>query len=321
MLLEHKIHSSRLQSEVSILAQNKNKAEVDVEDIVNEISEFQEGVRTLEFELLELSKIETEATGVLDENARWQLREQKRRLDTEFSSMTTKIADRKERLEAMEHTLRVIDRHKQDKEEAIRDLEKKLVVLLEDQQAQLDQIKIKQDSRTQVLVDVASGEVSAGTLFARSGETGGGNGGQSGGVTQKQRAEANALMETSESLMKFGFASMSMTYFTSMNMVKSMRKLGVHQTLLDGAADTSQAQPGAAGSAPGAYTPELAAGQLPGQQAMRASGWSVHHVGGWLDSLMLHQYKEAFFDAAVDGAFLYELSDEVKNTKQGLHSQ
>ena len=35
----------------------------------------------------------------------------------------------------------------------------------------------------------------------------------------------------------------------------------------------------------------------------------------WLQTLSLGQYREAFVDAAVDGAFLYDLNeDDLKNT-------
>jgi hypothetical protein len=41
----------------------------------------------------------------------------------------------------------------------------------------------------------------------------------------------------------------------------------------------------------------------------------VGDVSAWLDSLALGQYKDAFADAAIDGAFLCELSDEdLRNT-------
>ncbi|NCW51722.1 MAG: hypothetical protein EBV89_10760, partial [Betaproteobacteria bacterium] len=38
--------------------------------------------------------------------------------------------------------------------------------------------------------------------------------------TVQQRAEAAALMASTETMMKFGFMSMSLTYFSSLNMIK-----------------------------------------------------------------------------------------------------
>ena len=50
------------------------EAEDQVETLLKEIAQFEEGVRTLEKEMHELSKVETEAKGVLDEEARVELR-------------------------------------------------------------------------------------------------------------------------------------------------------------------------------------------------------------------------------------------------------
>lgn len=321
MLLEHKLHGTRLQSEVALLAKEKTATEQEVETLLDEIAEFEEGVRMLEHEMHEVSKVETEAAGMLDEDARWQMREQKMRLDREFGSMLNKIAERKERLQALETKLQMLDRQRQQKEEDLRELEKKLVVLLEDQQKELQYIKSKQESRSQALIDISAGNRPPGAILAHAS-----------GVSLKQREEANALVESTETMMKFGFMSMSMTYFSSMNMIKAMRKVGAHQTLLDGADAASQrlgamAQAsggGLDGQVPGqAYQPKLKPGELPGQEPLQVTGWSVGDVGRWLDTLSLGQYKAAFSDAAVDGAFLYDLNDsDLRNTlgiEHGLH--
>jgi hypothetical protein len=43
--------------------------------------------------------------------------------------------------------------------------------------------------------------------------------------------------------------------------------------------------------------------------------WTVGDVANWLETLSLSQYKDAFADAAVDGAFLFDLTDEdLRNT-------
>ena len=47
MLLEHKLHATRLQSEVSLLTQEKVAAEESVEALLEEISEFEQGVAQL----------------------------------------------------------------------------------------------------------------------------------------------------------------------------------------------------------------------------------------------------------------------------------
>mmetsp|Transcript_25188 Transcript_25188/g.41645 ORF Transcript_25188/g.41645 Transcript_25188/m.41645 type:complete len:440 (-) Transcript_25188:324-1643(-) len=63
------------------------------------------------------------------------------------------------------------------------------------------------------------------------------------------------------------------------------------------------------------FKPDLKPGQLPGQEAVKVSAWTVGDVARWLQTLKLSQYQEAFVDAAVDGEFLYDLDDDdLKNT-------
>ena len=47
MLLEHKLHATKLQSDVTLLAQEKVGAEEQIEALLEEISSFEEGVRYL----------------------------------------------------------------------------------------------------------------------------------------------------------------------------------------------------------------------------------------------------------------------------------
>lgn len=223
MLLEHKLHATRLQSEVSILNHEKMAVEEQTESLLEEISEFEEAVNTLEKEMHQLSKIETEALGVLDESTRLELREQKMRLDSEFGEMLGKIADRKERLQMMEKKLAELDRQRQCKEEELRTLERKLVVLLEEQQRELEAIRRRQQKKGELLIKtqeaIAAGDL--GALTSSGGEEGGG--GAHVGPSMKEKKQAAQLMQSTETLMKFGFMSMSMTYFSSLNMIRAMR--------------------------------------------------------------------------------------------------
>ncbi len=51
MLLEHKLHATCLQSEVAVLSNGKIETEKVVEELLEEISRFEEGVSTLESEM------------------------------------------------------------------------------------------------------------------------------------------------------------------------------------------------------------------------------------------------------------------------------
>jgi len=157
----------------------------------------------------------------------------------------------------------------------------------------------------------------------------GGGGGHSGPSLQEKK-QAAQLMQSTETLMKFGFMSMSMTYFSSLNMVKALRTVSAQDTVMAALADVHAQRAvgyqgvgggGGAGTSDGEvmkkapFLPDLKAGQMPGQQLLRVSAWSVDDVAKWLQTLSLGQYSEAFIDSAVDGEFLYDLNDDdLKNT-------
>ncbi len=332
MLLEHKLHATRLQSDVTLLTQEKVGAEEQIEALLEEISSFQEGVRTLEKEMHQLSKVESEAAAFMDEDSKFELREQKIKLDREFGEMLSKIGNRKDMLDGLEKKLSTIDKSRQAKEEELRTLERKLVVLLEEQQSELNAIKRKQDVRGAMLaasheelMKVTGEGGSAGgdrQMVSRDGRSAGGGGS---GPSLQEKKQAAQLMQSTETLMKFGFMSMSMTYFSSLNMIKALRTVSAQDTVMAALSDVHAQRAvgfGSGGSEGGDssaskahFLPDLRPGQLSGQQVLKVSAWSVDDVGKWLTTLSLGQYSEAFIDSAVDGEFLYDLNDDdLKNT-------
>ena len=148
---------------------------------------------------------------------------------------------------------------------------------------------------------------------------GGGHGGGGGGPSLQEKRQAAQLMQSTETLMKFGFMSMSMTYFSSLNMIKALRTVSAQDTVMAALADVhAQRAVGfdaGGGGADSKFLPGLKAGLMPGDQQLKVSAWSVEDVANWLQTLCLGQYVEAFTDAAVDGEFLYDLNDDdLKNT-------
>lgn len=339
MLLEHKLHATRLQSDVTLLGQEKVGAEEQVEALLEEISGFEQGVRTLEKEMHQLAKIESEAAAFMDEESKYELREQKMRLDSEFGEMLAKIGNRKDMLNDLERKLGTIDKARQAKEEELRTLERKLVVLLEEQQNELNAIKRKQDVRGALLAAShdelmkASSAIPGGQSQALTIRTQGLTDGSlvgGGGPSMQEKRQAAQLMQSTETLMKFGFMSMSMTYFSSLNMIKALRTVSAQDTVMAALADVHAQRAvgfGSGNSNPlssiegdgsrskGVHMGALKPGQLPGQEALRVSAWSVEDVSKWLQTISLGQYSEAFIDAAIDGEFLYDINDDdLKNT-------
>ena len=140
--------------------------------------------------------------------------------------------------------------------------------------------------------------------------------------------------------MKFQFMSMSLSYFSSLNMLKQMRDINTDTTnaAISSSADTAAA---AAAAAAAANIPAIKQLKLGATDAIDAAiaqkeaelhhseqreadaktakeepfpkevrFWSVADVGRWLQTLSLHKYVEAFTEACVDGEFLLELREE-----------
>ena len=88
----------------------------------------------------------------------------------------------------LEAKLQTLDRHRQAKEEELRDLERKLVVLLEEQQKELEQIKQRQERRGERFIsdDPNAGAIIAAGIGAAPGDgsdNGNGGGGFQGAIT------------------------------------------------------------------------------------------------------------------------------------------
>ncbi|KAK7240492.1 hypothetical protein SO694_00111089 [Aureococcus anophagefferens] len=247
--------------------------------------------------------------------------------------MLAKIAERREKLSGLEGKLATLDHARQGKEEQLRTLERKLVVLLEEQQRELHKIRRRQEARGELLDNARAGDANA---IALAGGAGGGEGGAGyAGPSMAEKKQAAQLMQSTETLMKFGFMSMSMTYFSSLNMIRAMRTVSTQDTVM-AALHANQngfggPQGGGGGGGGGGnamanmpyedkaggemFKPSLKPGQMPGQETLKVSAWSVDDVARWLQTLSLGQYREAFVDAAVDGAFLYDLDDDdLRNT-------
>lgn len=111
--------------------------------------------------------------------------------------------------------------------------------------------------------------------------------------------------------MKFGFMGMSMSYLSSLNMMKATKKVAARDTIMAAVASANQTT-----SKEGARS----GFQIHSNTALSAASssslkWKVEDVLEWLSSLELGQYRDAFKDGACDGSVLYALTDEdLRNT-------
>ena len=129
------------------------------------------------------------------------------------------------------------------------------------------------------------------------------------GPTEKDKMQAAQLIDSTETMLKFGFMSMSLTYFSTLNMMRAMQKVAVSDTLSSSAADGEEFRDGTSNNA------SMHTRKFDKTATMRVESWSINDVSKWLASISLSQYQSAFKEGAVDGSFLCELSDEdLRNT-------
>lgn len=313
MLAEHKLHATKLQSELSLLNQDKDKMEKQIEFHLTEISNFERTVSDLEKKMHHLSKVERQSLGVLASPKENTVREEKRRMDEEFSETLVKISDRKEKLEKLEKTFEQLLRDRQQKFGQLKNLEGKLAVLLDAQDAALESIRKKQEQRIE---SVASDAVPCHSYQPTSIQS---NTGQRptvppasnlqqqnpycSGPSEKDKMQASQLIDSTETMLKFGFMSMSLTYFSTLNMMRAMQRVAASDTLSAAAGGTQSTNTAANTTVPNSNA------------AVRVETWSVNDVSRWLTSISLSQYQSSFKEGAVDGSFLCELTDDdLRNT-------
>lgn len=217
-------------------------------------------------------------------------------LDEEFSSLLTKISDRKTQLESVKDKLTQLALTKHKKEEAMMILERRLVNLLETQDNDLAEIRRRQDNKVDMAmmrkghtpVDIQSQSKDSNTKTS---------------TLDKQKTAQ--LMESTETMMKFQFAGMTMSYFNMLNMVRAYKSVSTQdmeslkqldlQDIPTNKLNSNQNRDDSL------YTTQMHSHVL---------NWDVDHVIQWLKSLSLDQYAESFRLSAVDGPFLCQLTDD-----------
>jgi len=214
------------------------------------------------------------------------------RLDQEFSIVLAKIADRKGQLQKLEANLSKLSSEREEKAGELKSLERKLVFLLEEQETALEEIRIrhkKNDPENSKVTQIKGDEKRVEYVH----------------TSDKDKYQAAKLMESTETMMKFGFMSMSMTYFSSLNMIKAMKtvtgKSPSHSEAMEigHLQDMSQLND--------AFNMNIL---KPKRSKVDVDFWDVDQVIKWLQSIHLGQYEAAFRHGSVDGPFLCQLTDD-----------
>lgn len=155
-------------------------------------------------------------------------REKKRQeLETEFASIFQEVDKKKKALERLEASLADMESTRERKDREFRRLQKNLMQLLLEQKQELDDLREKGIELETATATTAA----AATATAMK--------------AKEHEKRSTAMFSQTEELMKFQFMSMSLSYFSSLNMLKQLRDMNADTT---SAAVASSADAAAAGT-------------------------------------------------------------------------
>ena len=257
----------------------------------------------------------------------------KKELETEFAAVFAEVQSKKDALSKLEVAISDMESTRMRKDREFQRLQRNLMELLEEQKFELDQLREK---GIELETATATSAAAATATALR---------------VKEHEQRSNAMFQSTEELMKFQFMSMSLSYFSSLNMLKNLRDINA-ETTTTAIASSAETAAAAASAAAAANIPSLKhmkigaeefldASQKKKKQQLREkerqaaearkaleepfpdqiSQWSGGDVCRWLDTLALGQYKQAFQEAAVDGEFLIELRPDDMTDVLGIEHQ
>lgn len=250
-------------------------------------------------------------------------REKKRQeLEIEFAAVFAEVEKKKKALQRLELSLADMESTRERKDREFRRLQKNLMQLLLEQKHELDALREKG-----LELETATATTAAAAVATAQ-------------KAKEHEQRSQAMFSQTEELMKFQFMSMSLSYFSSLNMLKSLRDMNADTTSA-AIALSADAASTAASVATAANLPnikklnmgtndfieaairkkkeELAVAEKAKQELTVVAAnplpdnvrtWTVNDVVRWLDSLSLSQYAPSFQEGSVDGPFLMELREE-----------
>lgn len=263
-------------------------------------------------------------------------REKKRQeLEIEFANVFQEVEMKKKALQRLELSLADMEATRERKDREFQRLQKNLMQLLLEQKQELDELREKG-----LELETATATTAAAAVATAQ-------------KAKEHEKRSHQMFTQTEELMKFQFMSMSLSYFSSLNMLKSLRDMNADTTSA-AIALSADASSTAAAAASAANLPSVKKLTLGADDYIEASirkkkeelllaekakkefqkvssqplpdnvrTWTVGDVSRWLDTLSLSQYVEAFMEGSVDGPFLMELREEdliqVLGIKHKLH--
>ncbi|DBA00709.1 TPA: hypothetical protein N0F65_001180, partial [Lagenidium giganteum] len=294
--------------------------------------EYEVGAETLFETKEEIKKRQAEAYALemAIQIKRSEREKKKKDLEAEFTSVFAEVQQKRAALGEMEEKLADMEATRMRKDREFARLQRNLMELLEEQKLELENLREKG-----IELEAATATSAAAAVATAM-------------KAKEHEKRSQAMFESTEELMKFQFMSMSLSYFSSLNMLKSLRDINADTTAA-AVTSTAETAAAAAAAAAAANVPAMKRLQVGGADLMTAASklkkdelerklkeeedvknanvqplpqqvrdWNVDDVGRWLDMLSLSQYKKAFQEGAVDGEFLLELRPEDMSDVLGV---
>lgn len=166
-------------------------------------------------------------------------REKKRQeLETEFASVFQEVEKKRRALERLESSLADMESTRERKDREFRRLQKNLMQLLLEQKQELDELREKGIELETATATTAA----AATATAQK--------------AKEHEKRSTVMFSQTEELMKFQFMSMSLSYFSSLNMLKQLRDMN-SDTTSAAVASSADAAAAAAAAATAANLPNM----------------------------------------------------------------
>jgi pimeloyl-ACP methyl ester carboxylesterase len=166
-------------------------------------------------------------------------REKKRQeLETEFASVFQEVEKKRKALERLEASLADMESTRERKDREFRRLQKNLMQLLMEQKQELDDLRERG-----IELETATATTAAAAVATAK-------------KAKEHEKHSTAMFMQTEELMKFQFMSMSLSYFSSLNMLKQLRDMN-SDTTAAAVASSADAAAAAAAAATAANLPNM----------------------------------------------------------------
>lgn len=210
MIDEARKEFDRQQCELTQMKISKEKAMYEFSNIVEALRQSEQEVAALQNEISNLTKVQGDKKKTNVGVRTYQNRSQ--HLEEQLSIISADVEKKRKSLEELERAITKIDDERGQRERDLRLVEKKLSKFLNEQQIELDQLrKMGIELETAAATSAAASEATA-------------------KKAQEHEKQALDMFRRQEEMLKFQFMTMSMSYLSTVKILKDMRDMTTYIT-------------------------------------------------------------------------------------------